>query len=106
MLFEGLDVTLTATRLMRAPLFCSVALLAACSTTKPPLSVADTNGSKNYCIGRLAVTAETPLQFLESSAQFYWGDIETYREDAASYAQRLLAAQASASDGPTSPRPE
>ncbi|WP_274317917.1 hypothetical protein [Xanthomonas campestris] len=92
-------MTLTATRLMRAPLFCSVALLAACSTTKPPLSVADTNGSKHYCIGRLAVTAETPLQFLESSAQFYWGDIETYREDAASYAQRLLAARASASDG-------
>lgn len=92
-------MTLTATRLMRAPLFCSVALLAACSTTKPPLSVADTNGSKHYCIGRLAVTAETPLQFLESSAQFYWGDIETYREDAASYAQRLLAAQASAGDG-------
>ncbi|MEC3887406.1 hypothetical protein [Xanthomonas campestris] len=92
-------MTLTATRLMRAPLFFSVALLAACSTTKPPLSVAGTNGSKHYCIGRLAVTAETPLQFLESSAQFYWGDIDTYREDAASYAQRLLAAQASASDG-------
>ncbi len=45
------------------------------------------------------MTSNIPLHFLGSSAQFYWGDIDTYREDAASYAQRLLAAQASASDG-------
>jgi hypothetical protein len=79
-----------------------VALLAACSTntttnTSPP-SV-DTTANANYCIGRLAVTSNVPLHFLGSSAQFYWGDIDTYREDATSYAQRLLSAQASASDG-------
>ncbi len=45
------------------------------------------------------MTSNLPLHFLGSSAQFYWGDIDTYREDAASYAQRLLAAQAPASDG-------
>lgn len=99
-------MTLPATRLMRALLFFSSALLAACSTTNttnttnkqlPP--TADSTGNANYCIGRLAVTASVPVHFLESSAQFYWGDIDTYREDAASYAQRLLAAQAAASDG-------
>ncbi|PPT34630.1 hypothetical protein XarbCFBP8132_21155 [Xanthomonas arboricola] len=80
-----------------------MALLAACSTTNttnkslPPS--ADTTGNTSYCIGRLAVTTDVPLHFLGSSAQFYWGDIDTYREDAASYAQRLLSAQASASDG-------
>ncbi|WP_258072922.1 hypothetical protein [Xanthomonas arboricola] len=93
----------SATRLMRAPLLAAMALLAACSTTNttnkslPPS--ADTTGNTSYCIGRLAVTTDVPLHFLGSSAQFYWGDIDTYREDAASYAQRLLSAQASASDG-------
>lgn len=80
-----------------------MALLAACSTTNttnkslPPS--ADNPVNTSYCIGRLAVTTDVPLHFLASSAQFYWGDIDTYREDAASYAQRLLTAQASASDG-------
>ncbi|WP_232087901.1 MULTISPECIES: hypothetical protein [Xanthomonas] len=92
----------SATRLMRAPLLAAMALLAACSTntttnTLPP-SV-DTTANANCCIGRLAVTSNMPLHFLGSSAQFYWGDIDSYREDAASYAQRLLAAQAPASDG-------
>ncbi|MBB4656507.1 hypothetical protein GGR73_003080 [Xanthomonas sp. F14] len=93
----------SATRLMRAPLLAAVALLAACSTTNttnkslPPS--ADNPVNTSYCIGRLAVTTDVPLHFLGSSAQFYWGDIDTYREDAASYAQRLLSAQASASDG-------
>lgn len=88
---------------MRAPLLAAVALLAACSTTNttnkslPPS--ADNPVNTSYCIGRLAVTTDVPLHFLGSSAQFYWGDIDTYREDAASYAQRLLSAQASASDG-------
>ncbi len=88
---------------MRAPLLFAVALLAACSTTNttntqlPPS--ADTTGNTSYCIGRLAVTTDVPLHFLGSSAQFYWGDIDIYREDAASYEQRLLSAQASASDG-------
>lgn len=80
-----------------------MALIAACSTTNttnkslPPS--ADNPGNVSYCVGRLAVTTDVPLHFLGSSAQFYWGDIDTYREDAASYAQRLLTAQASASDG-------
>ncbi|MCC8623840.1 hypothetical protein [Xanthomonas vesicatoria] len=78
-------------------------MLAACSTTNTPNTPlppsADTTGNANYCIGRLAVTSNVPLHFLGSSAQFYWGDIDSYREDAASYAQRLLAAQAPASDG-------
>ncbi|SUZ26382.1 hypothetical protein CPBF424_01370 [Xanthomonas euroxanthea] len=91
-----------APRPLRALLFLSVALLAACSTNTttntPPPSV-DTTANANYCIGRLAVTSNVPLHFLGSSAQFYWGDIDTYREDATSYAQRLLSAQASASDG-------
>ncbi|NJB78841.1 hypothetical protein GGR65_001843 [Xanthomonas sp. 3376] len=96
----------SATRLMRAPLLAAMALLAACSTTNttnttnkslPPS--ANTTGNSSYCIGRLAVTTDVPLHFLGSSAQFYWGDIDTYREDAASYEQRLLSAQASASDG-------
>ncbi|MBB5882277.1 hypothetical protein GGR74_003499 [Xanthomonas arboricola] len=92
-----------ATRLMRAPLLAAMALLAACSTTNttnkslPPS--ADNPVNTSYCIGRLAVTADVPLHFLVSSAQFYWGDIDTYREDATSYAQRLLAAQAPASNG-------
>ncbi|KPN07097.1 hypothetical protein AN651_10735 [Xanthomonas arboricola] len=80
-----------------------MALLAACSTTnttnKSLLPSADNPVKTSYCIGRLAVTTDVPLHFLGSSAQFYWGDIDTYREDAASYAQRLLSAQASASDG-------
>lgn len=80
-----------------------MALLAACSTTnttnKSLLPSADNPVNTSYCIGRLAVTTDVPLHFLGSSAQFYWGDIDTYREDAASYAQRLLTAQASASDG-------
>ncbi|WP_181105522.1 hypothetical protein [Xanthomonas arboricola] len=88
---------------MRAPLLSAVALLAACSTTntanKSLLPSADNPGNVSYCIGRLAVTTDVPLHFLGSFAQFYWGDIDTYREDAASYAQRLLSAQASASDG-------
>ncbi|NJC50016.1 UNVERIFIED_ORG: hypothetical protein GGR78_003310 [Xanthomonas campestris] len=93
----------SATRLMRAPLLAAMALLAACSTTNttnkslPPS--ADNPVNTSYCIGRLAVTTDVPLHFLGSSAQFYWGDIDTYREDAASYEQRLLSAQASASDG-------
>ncbi|NIJ77531.1 hypothetical protein FHT08_002614 [Xanthomonas campestris] len=88
---------------MRAPLLAAMALIAACSTTNttnkslPPS--ADNPGNVSYCVGRLAVTTDVPLHFLGSSAQFYWGDIDTYREDAASYAQRLLTAQASASDG-------
>lgn len=88
---------------MRAPLLAAMALLAACSTTNttnkslPPS--ADNPVNTSYCIGRLAVTTDVPLHFLGSSAQFYWGDIDTYREDAASYEQRLLSAQASASDG-------
>ncbi|KQQ78359.1 hypothetical protein ASF73_05820 [Xanthomonas sp. Leaf131] len=90
-------------RLKRATPFFLVALLAACSTTnttnKPLQPSAEGTGNANYCIGRLAVTANMPLHFLGSSAQFYWGDIDTYREDAASYAQRLLTAQASASGG-------
>lgn len=93
----------SATRLMRAPLLAAMALLAACSTTnttnKSLLPSADNPVNTSYCIGRLAVTTDVPLHFLGSSAQFYWGDIDTYREDAASYAQRLLTAQASASDG-------
>ncbi|WP_221239123.1 hypothetical protein [Xanthomonas arboricola] len=80
-----------------------MALLAACSTTnttnKSLLPSADNPVKTSYCIGRLAVTTDVPLHFLGSSAQFYWGDIDTYREDAASYEQRLLSAQASASDG-------
>ncbi|MCC8668687.1 hypothetical protein LN461_04800 [Xanthomonas arboricola] len=92
-----------APRPLRGLLFLSVALLAACSTnttTNTPLPPsADTTSNANYCIGRLAVTSNVPLHFLASSAQFYWGDIDSYREDAASYAQRLLSAQASASDG-------
>lgn len=91
-----------APRPLRALLFLSVALLAACSTNTttntPPPSV-NTTANANYCIGRLAVTSNVPLHFLGSSAQFYWGDIDSYREDAASYAQRLLDAQAPASDG-------
>ncbi|WP_258077329.1 hypothetical protein [Xanthomonas arboricola] len=88
---------------MRAPLLSAMALLAACSTTNttnkslPPS--ADNPVNTSYCIGRLAVTTDVPLHFLGSSAQFYWGDIDTYREDAAGYEQRLLSAQASASDG-------
>lgn len=93
----------SATRLKRAPLLAAMALLAACSTTnttnKSLLPSADNPVNTSYCIGRLAVTTDVPLHFLGSSAQFYWGDIDTYREDAASYAQRLLTAQASASDG-------
>lgn len=50
--------------------------------------------SPDYCIGRVAVTAQEPLQFLASTTQFYWGDIDTWREDAASYRRRVLAAQA------------
>ncbi|MBB4606128.1 hypothetical protein GGR59_002373 [Xanthomonas arboricola] len=88
---------------MRAPLLAAMALLAACSTTnttnKSLLPSADNPVKTSYCIGRLAVTTDVPLHFLGSSAQFYWGDIDTYREDAASYEQRLLSAQASASDG-------
>ncbi|MBB3761808.1 hypothetical protein [Xanthomonas arboricola] len=88
---------------MRAPLLAAMALLVACSTTnttnKSLLPSADNPVKTSYCIGRLAVTTDVPLHFLGSSAQFYWGDIDTYREDAASYAQRLLSAQASASDG-------
>ncbi|WP_240307538.1 hypothetical protein [Xanthomonas arboricola] len=88
---------------MRALLLAAMALLAACSTTnttnKSLLPSADNPVKTSYCIGRLAVTTDVPLHFLGSSAQFYWGDIDTYREDAASYAQRLLSAQASASDG-------
>lgn len=91
---------------MRAPLLAAMALLAACSTTNttnttnkslPPS--ADNPVNTSYCIGRLAVTSNVHLHFLGSSAQFYWGDIDSYREDATSYAQRLLAAQAPASDG-------
>ncbi|WP_349792938.1 hypothetical protein ABQY74_000845 [Xanthomonas sp. WHRI 7064] len=88
---------------MRAPLLAAMALLAACSTTNttnkslPPS--ADNPGNVSYCVGRLAVTTDVSLHFLGSSAQFYWGDIDTYREDAASYEQRLLSAQAPASDG-------
>ncbi|NJC44705.1 UNVERIFIED_ORG: hypothetical protein FHT06_001944 [Xanthomonas campestris] len=88
---------------MRAPLLAAMALFAACSTTnttnKSLLPSADNPVKTSYCIGRLAVTTDVPLHFLGSSAQFYWGDIDTYREDAASYEQRLLSAQASASDG-------
>jgi hypothetical protein len=88
---------------MRAPLLAAMALLVACSTTnttnKSLLPSADNPVKTSYCIGRLAVTTDVPLHFLGSSAQFYWGDIDTYREDAASYEQRLLSAQASASDG-------
>ncbi|NIK51917.1 hypothetical protein [Xanthomonas arboricola] len=80
-----------------------MALLAACSTTNttntPLPPSADNPVNTSYCIGRLAVTTDVPLHFLGSSAQFYWGDIDTYREDAASYEQRLLSAQAPASDG-------
>uniref|UniRef100_UPI003F7DBBEE hypothetical protein n=1 Tax=Xanthomonas sp. 0924 TaxID=2835534 RepID=UPI003F7DBBEE len=93
----------SATRLMRAPLLAAIALLAACSTTnttnKSLLPSADNPVNTSYCIGRLVVTTDVPLHFLGSSAQFYWGDIDTYREDTASYGQRLLSAQASASDG-------
>lgn len=88
---------------MRAPLLAAMALLAACSTTnttnKSLLPSADNPVNTSYCIGRLVVTTDVPLHFLGSSAQFYWGDIDTYREDTASYGQRLLSAQASASDG-------
>lgn len=52
------------------------------------------SASPDYCIGRVAVTAQEPLQFLASTTQFYWGDIDTWREDAASYRRRILAAQA------------
>lgn len=80
-----------------------MALLAACSTTnttnKSLLPSAGNPVNTSYCIGRLAVTTDVPLHFLRSSAQFYWGDIDTYREDAAGYEQRLLSAQAPASDG-------
>ena len=48
----------------------------------------------DYCIGRLAVTAHEQVQFLGGAYQFYWGDIDTWREDEASYRRRVPAAQA------------
>lgn len=48
----------------------------------------------DYCIGRLAVTEQEPVQFLGGAYQFYWGDIDTWREDEASYRRRVLAEQA------------
>ena len=66
-------------------------ILQGCSTSSRQQAVAV---RPDYCIGRLAVTAHEPVQFLGGAYQFYWGDIDTWREDEASYRRRVLAAQA------------
>ena len=72
---------------------CAV-MLQGCSTAPRQQTSAPASASAGYCIGRVAVTAQEPLQFLGGTTQFYWGDIDTWREDAASYRRRVLAAQA------------
>lgn len=42
-----------------------------------------------YCIGRYLVRGQMPLQIQERSFQFYWGDIQTWRESSAAYERRL-----------------
>ena len=66
-------------------------ILQGCSTSPRRQTVP---AQPDYCIGRLALTAHEPVQFLGGAYQFYWGDIDTWREDEASYRQRVLAAQA------------
>ena len=66
-------------------------ILQGCGTSPRRHTVA---AQPDYCIGRLALTAHEPVQFLGGAYQFYWGDIDTWREDEASYRQRVLAAQA------------
>ncbi|MGK5023772.1 hypothetical protein [Janthinobacterium sp. RB2R34] len=70
-------------------------ILQGCGTVPRQQISAPASASADYCIGRLAVTALEPVQFLGGAYQFYWGDIDTWREDAASYRRRVLAAQAS-----------
>ena len=74
----------------------AAAVLQGCSTSPRQQSSATSTapGNSGYCIGRVAVTALEPLQFLGGTTQFYWGDIDTWREDAASYRRRVQAAQA------------
>lgn len=43
-----------------------------------------------YCIGRYLVKGQMPLQIQERSFQFYWGDIQTWRESSEAYERRLL----------------
>ena len=88
---------LSVNRLALPLMLLGAAMLQGCGTS-PRQQGSNTStapASLDYCIGRVAVTAQEPLQFLASTTQFYWGDIDTWREDAASYRRRVLAAQAS-----------
>ncbi|OBV39763.1 hypothetical protein [Janthinobacterium psychrotolerans] len=67
-------------------------ILQGCSNA--PRQQTSAPASAGYCIGRVAVTPQVPLQFLGGAYQFYWGDIDTWREDEASYRRRVQAAQA------------
>ena len=69
-------------------------VLQGCSTNTRQQTSASASASADYCIGRMAVTPQAPLQFLGGAYQFYWGDIDTWREDEASYRRRVQAAQA------------
>lgn len=86
---------LSVNRLALPLMLLGAAILQGCGTSPRQQSSAHASASAGYCIGRLAVAAQEPLQFLASTTQFYWGDIDTWREDEASYRRRVQAAQAS-----------
>ncbi|TFW27590.1 hypothetical protein [Massilia horti] len=48
------------------------------------------------CFGRYAVTAQVPVHLIDRAFQFYWGDVQTYRESAVAYEARLREALARA----------
>lgn len=88
---------LSVNRLALPLMLLGAAILQGCGTSPRQQSNATSTAptGPGYCIGRVSITALEPLQFLGGTTQFYWGDIDTWREDAASYRRRVLAVQAS-----------
>lgn len=75
-------------------------LLQACSTTHPgtPLALPNSEPTvtippppviSKYCVGRFTLTTQETLHIQRNKAHFYWGEIATFRETGAQYANRL-----------------
>ena len=56
---------------------------------EPMVSIPPPPLTSKYCVGRLNLTTQETLHISRNKAHFYWGDIATFRETTAQYADRL-----------------
>lgn len=69
----------TGSAICAAALACAWVVVAAWGASARPVE----------CFGRYKVTAAVPVHLDDRSFQIYWGDIQTYRESAQAYEERL-----------------